>query len=240
MSMIRIPEFILLDTVQKLLNFVRVDFQSAATEQDSYLYKTLTGSKIERYDFYTQGKKIFLALEDDPRLLKVDLMYNMDIDKVPSIYITLPSEQNGQNGMGVDEGYQEAEIEDMDINGLGGSFTSVFTRRFNTTYSLMIISDNSNEVILIYHFLKALLISAHAHLNLSGIENIALGGQDIQLNSDRIPKHLFMRALTLNIQYETSSLDLRSHPMLGSILAKGKPTGFKSDEFDTPNNENDL
>lgn len=238
-SMLRIPEFTLLEAIQKGLEFVKKDYELATTtvgftEQDSYLYKVLSNIAVERYELYTQGKKVFLADEDDPRKLKVDLMYNMDVDSVPSIYITLPSEQNGQNGMGLDEGYQENIWNDE-----RQTTVPIFTRRLNTTYSVMIVSDNSNEVIMIYHFLRALLISLHSHLNLMGIENIALGGQDVQLNSDLIPKHLFMRAITLNIQYETSAPDLREVPMISGLLFQGIATGKKF-ENDTPDDSNDL
>lgn len=234
-SMLRIPEFTLLEALQKGLDFVKLDYDQAADKSQTYLHRTLSSIAIERYNLLDQGKKVFLAEEDDPRKIKVDLMYNMDVDRVPSIYITLPSEQNGQNGMGVDEGYQEDIWNDTDKTRV-----PVFTRRLNTTYSIMIVSDNSNEVVMIYHFIRALIISLHSHLNLMGIENISLGGQDIQLNSDVVPKHLFMRAITINMQYETSAPDLREWPIIGGLLFQGKATGLKTDEIDTPDNENDL
>jgi hypothetical protein len=141
----------------------------------------------------------------------------MNVDKVPSIYIALANEQNGQNGMGLDQGYQQ------DLENEDGSTLPVFTRRKNTSYNIMITSDNSNEVVMIYHFLYALLTSLTPHLNMKGLENISIGGQDLQLRGDLIPKNIFMRALAINLQYETSVPDLSRNPTVGALFASGTP-----------------
>jgi len=220
METLIIPETIILDSLEKGLQFVRTDYQTnldANAEQDSYLYRILHGIGIERYTYFTQGKKVFLAEEDDPRKLNIDLMYNMNVDKVPSVYIALANEQNGQNGMGLDQGYQQ------DLENEDGSTLPVFTRRKNTSYNIMITSDNSNEVVMIYHFLYALLTSLIPHLNIKGLENISIGGQDLQLRGDLIPKNIFMRALAINLQYETSVPDLSRNPTAGAIFFSGTP-----------------
>lgn len=220
METLIVPETIILDSIQKGLQFVRTDYQTnldANAEQDSYLYRILHGVGIERYTYFIQGKKVFLAEEDDPRLLNIDLAYNMDVSKVPSIYIALANEQNGQNGLGLDEGFQQ------DLENEDGTTSPVFTRRKNTSYNVMITSDNSNEVVMIYHFLYALLTSLTPHMNMRGLENISIGGQDLQLRGDLIPKHIFMRALAINLQYETSVPDLSRNPTAGAIFFSETP-----------------
>ena len=141
----------------------------------------------------------------------------MDVSKVPSVYIALANEQNGQNGLGLDEGFQQ------DIENEDGTFSPIFTRRKNTSYNVMITSDNSNEVVMIYHFLYALLTSLTPHMNMRGLENISIGGQDLQLRGDLIPKHFFMRALAINLQYETSVPDLSRNPTAGAIFFSRTP-----------------
>lgn len=220
MQTLIIPEAIILDSLEKGLKFVKADYATnvaANTEQDSYLHRTLQEIGIERYSYLTQGKKVFLAEEDDPRKLNIDLAYNMDVSKAPSIYIALANEQNGQNGLGLDEGYQEG-FENKD-----GTITPTFTRRKNTSYNIMITSDNSNEVVMIYHFLYALLMSITPHMNIRGLENISIGGQDLQLRGDLIPKAIFMRALAINLQYEISVPDLRRNLTVGAIFFSGYP-----------------
>lgn len=225
-----IPEFILLDAIEKGLVFVKSDYQTHLanqTEEKSYLYRLLGGANIQRYNYFKQGKKVILAEEDDPRRLSVDLMYNMEINKVPSIYIALAAEQTGQNGIGLDQGYRESYYTDRDEtdpeNLIPGDEVVTFTRRMNTSYNIMIVSDNSNEVVMLYHFLRAMLLSLHPHLNLSGIENITMSGQDLQLYSDLIPKSAFMRAIGLNIQYEVTVPDLQATLLIQDVNFIGTP-----------------
>lgn len=221
--MIIIPEFILLNAIEKGLAFVRKDYEEAVAtggESRSYLHRVLGGNKIGRYDYFTEAKHVFLAEIDDPRRLTVDLMYNMDVSKIPTIYIALAAEQSGQNGIGIDEGHA-VELEYTNTNGVV-EYTSVFTRRQSTNYTVMITSDNSNEVVMIYHFLRTLLISLTDHLSLSGIENITLGGQDLQLSSDLIPKNLFMRALTVKVEYDVHAPNVRSYEALNDMFFNGQ------------------
>lgn len=211
MGLIIIPEAIILEALEKGLKFIRTDFNNVQDETDSYLYQLLEGVSMERYNYFKQAKAVFLCEEDNPRKLNVDFMYNMNVDKVPSIYVALSSEQNGQNGLGLDQGYMEPiEKEDGSVD--------VFTRRENTSYSIMITSDNSNEVVMIYHIVRALLLSLTIHLNLKGLENISIGGQDLQLRADLVPKNLFMRALNVSLQYEFSTPDLTNNPIIKDLF----------------------
>lgn len=218
-NFLTIPEFILLDAIEKGLQFVRDDYRECVakgSESTSYLFRLLGEARIQRYKYLEQGKAILLAEIDDPRRLTVDLMYNMEIKKVPAIYIALAQEQAGESGMGLDEGYQRGYYGDT-------TFTPSFTRRINTSYNVMIVSDNSNEVVLLYHFMRAMLLSLHPHLNLKGIENIAMSGQDLQLYSDMIPKGTFMRAVGLSVQYEITVPDLQAKLIVNDIKYKSIP-----------------
>jgi hypothetical protein len=102
-----------------------------------------------------------------------------------------------------------------------GSTTPVFTRRFQSTYNLVITSDNSNEVILIYHTMRALLMALIPSISIAGLENIAFGGQDVQLYSGLAPKNMYVRAITIALQYETSAPSIFPQPLFSDLTAKG-------------------
>jgi hypothetical protein len=230
-QIIKIPEFILFDILNKALDYLRTDYENQADKNDSFLMKVLEGNYIERYDLQTQAVQVFI--DNDPsnqRYLETNLMFNMEREGMPTIHLTLPSEQTqtGGNGIGIDQGYADDLIVDTVYNVDGsvqtnGSFTPVFTRRYQSTYNIVITSDNPNEVILIYHTLRALLISLIPSINLAGLENLAFGGQDVQLNSSLAPKNIFIRAITVTLQYETSSPSIFPQPMFHNITAKGNP-----------------
>jgi hypothetical protein len=230
-KLITIPEYILLDHVEKAIKYLRDDYAAQTDPDKSYLRRVLYDNRIQRYDLIEQAESVFIQEIDNPRYLEVDLMWNMQRDGLPTIHITLPSEQThvGGNGIGTDEGYRENIFEesvyDEETNELitQGSITPIYTRRYQSVYNIVITSDNSNEVILIYHTLRALLISLIRSLSEAGLQNIAFGGQDVQLYGGIVPKNIYMRAITVSLQYETSALSIFPQPLFNNLIANGVP-----------------
>jgi hypothetical protein len=229
-QLIKIPEFILFDLLNKAIEYIRNDYEAQSDKDKSFLMKVLKGNAIERYDLQKQAVQVFIDNNpENQRYLETNLMFNMEREGMPTIHLTLPSEQtqSGGNGIGSDEGYQDSIIEDTEYNEAGemtfqGQITPVFTRRFQSTYNVVITSDNSNEVILIYHTLRALFISLIPSMHLAGLENVAFGGQDVQLYQGLAPKNMYIRAITVTLQYETSSPNIFSQPMFHDITARGR------------------
>lgn len=232
-----IPEFILLHTIKKAIELIKADLITCESNnliEESYLYRVFQNTQLERYNYFEQIKAILLKKKDDPRLLKIDLMYNMSIERVPSIYITLPGEQHGgMQGLGMEQESQPYVNADY-------STTNIYNRRKSATYGIYIVSDNSNEVNLLYHFIDCLLISATPALVVSGLYNLRHGGQDIQLENDKIPKHHFIKAISLGLEYAQSAPEFHRNISVADLIFKGVPTGLKSDPKDTENNDNDL
>lgn len=223
-----VPEFILQTTIQNLLDGVRNDW--AANQADttkSYLYRMLEGTSFQRYDFFVQAQKIICGKKDDPRRLEVDLMFNMKRNGPPTIHITLPAESastNG-NGLGTDEGYEDPILDtegDQDTH-TPTEVLPVFTRRYRASYNVVVTSDNSNEVIFVYHFVRALLTAAIFHLNASGISNVSLGGNDVRPYTPELANQLYMRALIVNIEYDTHVPSLNLAFIPNDIIVIGTP-----------------
>lgn len=221
--MIIVPEIILYETLQSGLKFVKQDYAQQSDKSQSWLEQVLTGIIIDNYDFKEQARKVILQNKaESPRALTIDFMFNMQSDGSPVIHITLPAEQTqlGGNGMGLDEGYAD-DIRVEPANLQPGSVTPVYTRRYQATYNIVITSNNTNEVILIYHFMKALILALQPHLSLSGLQNIAVGGQDVNMMSDKVPKNLFFRAIAVTLQYESSAPAINKQMLLSGALFKG-------------------
>src|SRR5690606_20716173 len=94
--------------------------------------------------------------------------------------------------------------------------------RYRATYDIVILSDNSNEVVMLYHIIKSLLVALSASLTLEGLENMTFGGQDLQPYADLAPKNLFMRAIRLTIEYNSSALGFDKHPLFQDIVLEPK------------------
>lgn len=220
--MMRVPEYIILNHIEAALKIVRDDFVNQVNEQDTILWKMFQGTIFQRYDFFEQAKQVICGDIDDPRRVECNLIFNMKRGGAPTVHLNLPGEvTDNDNGIGIDEGYQTPIYVDGDPGSSTGTFTSVFTRSQSATYNIVITTDNSNEIVLLYHFIRALLISCYNSLSLHGLKNIKFGGQDIQPYSDLIPANLWLRGISMSFSYETSSFDFTSQVMINGIGFQG-------------------
>lgn len=214
---IRVPEFLIFDTLKGILKHIKEDYTAQADKEDSFLLQIIDELGLQRYKYDKQAIAVFTKGEDDPRLLTVEMMLNMKKIGPPTIHITVPSDSNAQNAIGgSQDSFHGTEYYQDSLE-----YRSTFSRRLRTTLSLVITSDNSNEVVLIYHIVRALLISLQDHLALIGLENITFGGQDLSLMSDKIPANMYFRALNIGVEYQTSSIDLSKQRYFIDIIGNG-------------------
>lgn len=207
--MILIPEIKVNEILRTILKIVQIDFQESLDEKESILYKIFGDNRIEKFTFFDQAKDIFLRDNSHPRKIETRLLFDAQRASLPTIHTTMPSESPGPDGIGVDEGY-EKQI----VNNKTKYVQKTYTRSFETKYHLMITSDNSLEVILIYHFLKNMLISVFDHIEFSGIRNLKISGMDLQINSDMVPTHIFVRGVEISFFYESDSPNFQKEFLL--------------------------
>jgi hypothetical protein len=215
--LINVPEIVLYNAINTALKFISDDYRNTTDKSQTFLAYLVSGIKIDKYDFLTQAAEIFVKEEDDPRLINVNLAYNMQLNTPPSIYISLPSETQGEMNIGIDQGYEDYEWPDGSVR------LPVYTSRYSATYQIVITSDNSNEVVLIYHVIKSILTSMIFHLDQLGLQNITIGGGDLSLSSDIMPSSIFYRIINFGCQYQSSSLSLNKFPILSQLIITGKP-----------------
>jgi hypothetical protein len=218
MSKIFIPEAILLDSVKKFIKFVATNFKSKVNENETWLYKVLVGTqKIDRYEIYQEAKQLFIAGYDDPKKLAINLGFNPSVQGLPSIHITLPSEQQKNTSLGNGEG-----IGASFDNGAANTYQVSYSRRFEATYYVMVSGTNTLQVVTIYHVLRALFISLRHHLEIAGLENTSFSGRDIQFNPDTIPQGLFVRGIGIKFEYDTGAYDIQELPFIKDLNFSGK------------------
>jgi len=192
-----IPEIQLKAFLDELLEFIKEDFNSHTNENDTLLAIMLKGNKIGDFDYFTEAKDLFLREADHARPVTTRLFFDRDKANLPSMHINLPSEQPGPDGIGVDAGFNENEI-----NSLGDEIKVVYNRAFQSVYNIIITSDNPFEVLIIYHVIRALIVSFFDSLELIGFRNPKLGGQDLILNEMNVPNNIMVRAISISSFYE--------------------------------------
>jgi hypothetical protein len=199
-----IPEVTLLNYLQKALLEVKKDYN--ANGQNSAVVKYFEGLKIGNFDFVQEAISIFTKDEVTNQRLQVFIGFNMQrTDTSPAIHILLPNESAGRFdalGVGTAMGMGWQTIED---NAVYSKAREVKSRSFTCDYSLMITAMSSTQVVLIYHFVRSLLISLQQTLEADGLLNIRFEGQDVNLMDEFVPQNIFSRVLKMNFDYIVSA-----------------------------------
>lgn len=205
-----IPDLIVCNTINLALAAIRTDYRSnviANTEDQSLLYLLFNGLNLGKYDLYANVKTLLITTaETNPKVLEAKLSYDHNAQTItPAIYVSLPAENDKNNSMGFGVG-DEGELLIENDAPSQDEYREQYTRRWGTTYYIVIISDNRNEMLVLYNLVKALLITCHNHLHGQGLHNLKIGGQDLNITpqTDR----LFKRAITLNFEYEQTIPEL--------------------------------
>ncbi len=233
LPLIRVPEFVIHDGLQKALKFIKAEYEASAAPEESFLYKLCHGAGFQKYDYWEQAKAVFLKSGPNPRELEVDLMFNRKRDHFPSIHIVTPSDSPAQNGLGMDQGYQDDVVKN--VNGVTGSTTvrSVFVRRYRGIYDIVINSDNSNEAIMIFHIVRALLTSLFFHFEANGLENISFSGNDLTPYAELIPNPSFLRIVRMTVEYETGTMSFETSKIVADTVFEGTATTTITDDSST-------
>ncbi len=197
-----LPEFIIQKTLVTIVELLRRDLaENAADDRQSLLYKIMgtdeEGSPLQLnlYNVFKQAKKIIQTKGN----LSVSFGYNQEVAKIISLHILLPSEQ-GRMAIGADEGYLVDDVKD--IQGNRTHFQNYFTQMYETTYQIMITSENSAEVNVVYNILKSMLLMLVPQLELMGLRVPTLSGNDIVMQDDLVPVPIFHKVINLSFTYE--------------------------------------
>lgn len=215
---LQIPEIILYNVVSTILKTIRQDLLETK-EEETIFYKLFYGTKFDdlNLDFYENAKELFLRDKAHNRFLEARMFFNADRANIPTIHLNLPSESDIGGGIGVDEGYKG-----NNYNPIENTISQNHTRTFNTVYNIIITSDNSDEVLIIYHALRAFMISMLDIIDLNGLKNPKLGGADLQFNPEIVPPHIFVRNISLNCFYEITVPSIVKQKIINRITIQSK------------------
>lgn len=162
-------------------------------ERLSLLYSIFGGQEFDGLKYFTQmGGILKNKYRSESRKLSIILGFNLNIEDFPSISIILPMEEPAPKNIGIAQGV---------INNFDGTFNELKESNYTTTYSLYITSDNQNDVILIYHFLKTIIIAGYLQFSANGFNNLSVSGRDITIDFDLDPDQLYHRTVALSFFY---------------------------------------
>ena len=196
-----LPEFVIHNTLVSIVELLRRDLaEHADDDTQTILYKILgideqgKALQLNLYNVFKQAKKIIQTKQN----LSVNFGYNQEVANIISLHILLPSE-TGKMTIGADEGYVE---EDLYKDRVKIGKQNYFTQSFDSTYQIMITSNNSAEVSVVYNILKSMLLMLVPHLELMGLRLPTISGNDIVMQDDLVPVPIFHKVINLSFTYE--------------------------------------
>ena len=217
MESIIMPEVIIYNALESIISCVRKDLSEKENDASTMLYRLL-GENIDgkpmnmnRWNFFKQAKSIF----KDEQNLSVNFGYNFEVAKIISLHIILPSEEAAESAIGQDEGYGD-EIDD------NGNLNRFFTQNFRSNYQIMITSNNSSEVLTVYHILKSMLLMIFPHLELMGLRLNKISGNDVLFRDEMMPNGIFHKVLNLSFNYELKVPQSVANEIIKNIIFSGR------------------
>lgn len=191
--------------ITRLLIFVQEDYKNN-TEEDTFLYKTFYGVKDGNFDFYEQGKKLFLRNDSNPRNLRVLLEFPKDKTKTPAYVVREPSKRTSEFNS---------------IGKLTGQFDHtgkmILRDSRNYEFEVMCVSDNFLESILMSEILYSLLLGSYNVLSQS-FQSISFSMKEVMINADVIPLPFFLRSIGLNLTSDEHVPTIEEMPLLKKVL----------------------
>lgn len=191
--------------ITRLLIFVQEDYKNN-TEEDTFLYKTFYGVKDGNFDFYEQGKKLFLRNDSNPRNLRVLLEFPKDKTKTPAYVVREPSKRTSEFNS---------------IGKLTGQFDHtgkmILRDSRNYEFEVMCVSDNFLESILMSEILYSLLLGSYNILSQS-FQSISFSMKEVMINADVIPLPFFLRSIGLNLTSDEHIPTIEEMPLLKKVL----------------------
>lgn len=191
--------------ITRLLIFIQEDYKNNV-EEDTFLYKTFYGVKDGNFDFYEQGKKLFLRNDSNPRNLRVLLEFPKDKTKTPAYVVREPSKRTSEFNS---------------IGKLTGQFDHtgkmILRDSRNYEFEVMCVSDNFLESILMSEILYSLLLGSYNILSQS-FQSISFSMKEVMINADVIPLPFFLRSIGLNLTSDEHVPTIEEMPLLKKVL----------------------
>lgn len=204
--------------IDSILDKIKLDYESKVNKADSFLYRLLGTGKVGNYEFMTQAVEVFTKNNGSADKIETSIMFNSKRMGLPTIHVTIPSEEPYSDGLGYDEDLNEIEFESGDT---GGQY---YNRGFKSKFELVITGRNSFEVVLIYNVMKAALIANLMSLEANGFRQPKISGGDLRI-AEQLSPNGFMRVLNLESFYDLRIPKFENIQLVSDINFNGKGYG---------------
>jgi|GEM_PF-6207287 len=202
-----LPELTLLAHLEVCLSKLRNDLALHHAEPEkTWLYRVFGELKIDAYRYFDEAHALLLQLTPGQGPFTITLGFPEQTAGMPAVALLLPGEDTGKtNAIGMNPELAEADDDDYYAPGLAAAAGSngALGRSFSATYNLMIIAHTSQQTVMIYHLLRALLIGSMPQLA-GKLALPELRGRDVNIDPETGPyPGMAMRQLSISFSYES-------------------------------------
>jgi len=216
MEGLTVPEVVLYRLINGLLKEISDNWLNAGDKTKTHLYRFWNNVEDGKYNYYKEAVSLFVERDvDNPRKVECRMFYDRERAWLPTMHITMPSDQIGDNELGVSESGKE---EEMYIDPLNGKITPSLARRFDAQFYVVCTSESSREVTLMYHTLRAMIVSSWHVFEHSCMENMKLSGQELRMQEHLAPNHIFMRGLGIMHSYDVRVPSILPLPLITQLI----------------------
>lgn len=205
-----IPVVTLKRLLDGLIEYVRTDFESRTDESETFLFRALQGNSSDGYDFYEEGKNIFLRTSTSSRKIETRLMFTRDIAPTPTIHVREPSREKGvYNSIGGIAG-NRIDLPDDD-------YTHEYRDTKKANYEYVITSDNPLETVLIAEVVYNLLLGAWETLHTQWFDLFDFGLKELIASNDLVPYPLYIKSINILVQFENTVPGIHINELINAI-----------------------
>lgn len=214
-----IPDVLVYNLINGIISHLKQDLDSKNDKTKTKLYKLLHKNNIQKLNYFNDAVSILSRKESEgsQRFLSVRRGFDMEKANTPTIHIEdmefHPSDDKSFAGM-IGDVYEE--------NNEVGNYP-VYTVTNEGSISIMITSDNKNEVDIINQILWSIIYSAYDSFQLYGIYNLKLRGGGISLNEDIAP-HVIGKILNLEFFFYKEIPAIYNFEEINKIIINGEMT----------------
>jgi len=214
--MLVIPEAKMFQILESLIEFIRCEIKDPNTaEQDSFLYLLLQGNYDSTLDYYNEAKNIFSKSEKDERFLVVKQTLDRSRLQLPTVTLLVDEESlHKKNSVGQGQGdYSSVELSTGDLK-------ATYSKRYSSSFQILVSSDNVTEVLIIEAVLKAGLVSIFETFSDSCLQNPRIETSAINLDSDAI--NASYRSISVSFFYDLVTPSIYSDKIREAITFTSK------------------
>ena len=183
---------------------VKIVCREVNQEQKSLLYQYLGDNAFGKVNYFDAMSALLVGRYTDGERTKFPIGLGFDFNErfMPMLNIILPSEEPSLKQVGTESAvYQRQD----------GAKSGGMIQGHSSMYNIVISSKNMNEVLIIYSYLKSVMLSGINQFSYRGFVGVELSGRDITMDMDLNPLNFYHRSIGLRFEYQNCIPNLTEH-----------------------------